>query len=250
MHMIPRSLILACLALLAVAEENPLYTYKAEHHRDGIGKFYFGREIAQVMGHLAAGWLEREERTTEEAPEKLMEALDLEPGMVVADIGAGSGYFTRRIARRVGSEGMVHAVEIQPEMLALLEANMKKAGLSNYRKVLGTRTDPGLDQESVDLAIMVDVYHEFSHPHEMMLAIRRALKPDGQVVFVEYRGEDPAVPIKALHKMTRAQIRKEAAAQGLEWVRSSDVLPRQHILFFRKARQRTRQAEGTRILPP
>ncbi len=211
-----------------------LYTYKEVPDPDGIGKFYFGREIAQVMGHLGAGWLERSSREAEEAPSKLMNALALRPGMAVADIGAGSGFFTRRIARRIGASGIVYAVDIQPEMLKILKANMERRELTNYRLVQGTEKDPKLAEGSVDLAILVDVYHEFAFPHEMMIAIRKALKPGGRVVLVEYRGEDDWVPIKPLHKMTQSQVKKEAAAQGFKWIETLDVLPRQHILVFGK----------------
>ena len=159
----------------------PLYTHKEVSDPDGIGKVYFGREIAQVMGHRGAGWLERSSRELEEAPSKLMNALKLRPGMAVADIGAGSGYFTRRIARRIGASGIVYAVDIQPEMLKILKANMERRRLTNYRLVQGTEKDPKLADESVDLAILVDVYHEFAFPHEMMTAIRKALKPGGRV---------------------------------------------------------------------
>lgn len=211
-----------------------LYTYKEVPAPDGIGKFYFGREIAQVMGHRGAGWLERSSREAEESPSKLMDALKLRPGMAVADIGAGSGYFTRRIARRIGDNGIVYAVDIQPEMLKILKANMESRGLTNYRLVQGTEKDPKLADESVDLAVLVDVYHEFAFPHEMMTGIREALKPGGRVVLVEYRGEDKWVPIKPLHKMTQSQVKKEAAAQGFQWIKTLDVLPRQHILIFGK----------------
>lgn len=154
--------------------------------------------------------------------------------MAVADIGAGSGYFTRRIARRIGANGIVYAVDIQPEMLKILKANMESRGLTNYRLVQGTEKNPKLADGSLDLAILVDVYHEFAFPHEMMTAIRKALKPGGRVVLVEYRGEDKWVPIKPLHKMTQSQVRKEAAAQGFKWIETLDVLPRQHILIFEK----------------
>lgn len=214
--------------------KTPLYTHKEVPNPDGIGKVYFGREIAQVMGHRGAGWLERSSRELEEAPSKLMNALKLRPGMAVADIGAGSGYFTRRIARRIGASGIVYAVDIQPEMLKILKANMERQGLTNYRLVQGTEKDPKLADESVDLAILVDVYHEFAFPHEMMTAIQKALKPGGRVVLVEYRGEDEWVPIKPLHKMTQSQVKKEAAAQGFKWIETLDVLPRQHILIFGK----------------
>ena len=210
------------------------YEFRAEHDRDGIGKFYFDREIAHVMGHLGARWLERSAREIEEAPSKLIASLQLKPGMTVADIGAGSGYFTRRLARAVGPEGVVYAVDIQPEMLQILGTKMAKAGLSNYRPVLGKLKDPSLPPASIDVALMVDVYHEFEFPHEMMAAIRKALKPDGRVVFVEYRGELDWVPIKPLHKMTQAQVKREAAAQGFKWIETIDVLPRQHIVIFGK----------------
>lgn len=212
----------------------PYYEFKAEHDRDGIGKFYFDREISHVMGHLAAGWLERGPREVEEAPAKLIASLKLERGMTVADIGAGSGYFTRRLARKVGATGLVYAVDIQPEMLQILGEKMTAIGLSNYRPILGDLKDPKLPDSSIDIVLMVDVYHEFEFPHEMTAAIRKALKPDGRVVFVEYRGEDDWVPIKPLHKMTQAQVKREATAQGFKWIQTVDVLPRQHIIIFGK----------------
>ncbi len=215
-------------------KENSRYIFKELHDRDGIGKFYFEREIAHVMGHLGAGWLERTSREIEEAPSQLMDALKLTKGMTIADIGAGSGYFTRRMARRIGDEGKVLAVDIQPEMLEILRDNMAKAGLSNYKPILGTEKDPNLPEASVDLVLMVDVYHEFAFPHEMMIAIYKALKPNGRVAFVEYRGEDDWVPIKPLHKMTEAQVKKEASAQGFRWIETIGVLPRQHIIIFGK----------------
>jgi ubiquinone/menaquinone biosynthesis C-methylase UbiE len=214
------------------------YEFRKEHSRDGIGKFYMGREIAHVMGHQAADWLERPERAQEEHTEKLVEQLKARSGDVVADIGAGTGYFSRRIAKRVGPNGTVLAVEIQPEMLQLLTNQMAAAGITNVKPVLGTITDPKLPPNSVDLAFMVDVYHEFDHPYEMMQAITRSLKPGGRVVFVEFRGEDPAVPIKPLHKMTEAQVKKEMSALPLEWVETIGVLPRQHIIVFRKTGRR------------
>jgi ubiquinone/menaquinone biosynthesis C-methylase UbiE len=210
------------------------YEFRKEHSRDGIGKFYMGREIAHVMGHQAADWLERPERDEEEHTGKLVEQLKVKPGDVIADIGAGTGYFSRRLAVKTGSKGSVLAVEIQPEMLDRLTNQMAKAGITNVRAVLGTITDPKLPPESVDLAFMVDVYHEFDHPWEMMQAITRALKPGGRVVFVEFRGEDPDVPIKPLHKMTETQVKREMSALPLEWIETISVLPRQHIIIFRK----------------
>jgi len=217
-----------------VAVKAPRYTYRRVHDPDGSGKFYMGREIAQVMGHLAAGWLDRPEREAEEQPAKLMEALKLKPGMVVADVGAGSGYFTFRLAERVGETGKVLAVDIQPEMLEIIRKRAAERGFKNVRLVRGTISDPKLPANSVDLILMVDVYHEFSHPWEMTEAMVRSLKPGGKLVFVEYRMEDPSVPIKLVHKMTEAQVRKEMSVHPLRWVDTLPVLPRQHIITFEK----------------
>lgn len=201
--------------------------------RDGIGKYYLGREIAHFMTHQGAPWLERPEREDEERPDLVLAALRLKPGDAVADIGCGTGYFSWRMAKAVGDRGVVYGVEIQPEMLALLAARMKERGVTNVVGVTGTVRDPNLPQP-VDLVLMVDVYHEFSHPWEMLDAICRRLKPGGRVVFIEYRGEDPAVPIKPLHKMTEAQVRREMAAQPLTHVETIRTLPRQHLIIFRK----------------
>jgi ubiquinone/menaquinone biosynthesis C-methylase UbiE len=152
----------------------------------------------------------------------------------VADIGAGSGYFSRRLALRLGGQGKVLAVDIQPEMLDLLTNKMNRLGITNVVPVLGTVSDPKLPPGSVDLALLVDVYHEFAFPYEMMAGIGRSLRPSGRVVFVEFRAEDPLVPIKLLHKMTEAQVRKEMALLPLRWTATSEVLPRQHIIVFEK----------------
>jgi ubiquinone/menaquinone biosynthesis C-methylase UbiE len=218
----------------AAAQREALYEYRAQHDPDGIGKFYAGREIAQVMGHQAADWLERPERQEEERPDLLLEALRIEPGASVADIGAGSGYYTRRLAKKVGERGVVYAVDIQPEMIALLASNMAASNIHNVRTVLGTLTDPKLPPASVDLILMVDVYHEMDHPYEMAQAMCAALKPGGRMVFVEFRAEDPKVPIKPLHKMSEAQVRKEMKRQPLDWVETNEKLPWQHIIVFRK----------------
>lgn len=203
--------------------------------RDGIGKYYFGREIAQVMGHQGAGWLERPEREVEERTDLLLAALDLKPGEVVADVGAGSGYFTWRMAQRVGPAGRVYAVEIQQLMLDLLMANMRRRGVAErVQPVLGAADTPRLPEGSCDLILLVDVYHEFEHPFEMAQAMVRALKPGGRLVLVEYRGEDPEVPIKPLHKMTAAQVRRELAVHPVKFEANLTGLPRQHILVFRK----------------
>jgi precorrin-6B methylase 2 len=214
--------------------EKPTYEYRKQHDPDGIGKFYMGREIAQVMGHLAAGWLDRPEREREEQPAKLMEALKLKPGEVVADIGAGSGYFTFRLADRVGPKGKVVAVEIQQEMLDIISRKMKQNNVANIELVLGKEDDPKLAAASVDLILLVDVYHEFEFPYEMTTAMVKALKPGGRLVFVEYRLEDPEVPIKLVHKMTERQVLKEMEIHPLKHVKTSNVLPRQHIIIFEK----------------
>src|SRR6266566_1687236 len=210
------------------------YEYRREHDPNGIGKFYLGREIAHVMGHQAADWLERPEREAEEKPELLIEALKLKPGDGVADIGAGTGYYSWRMAKLVGDQGLVYAVDIQQEMLDLLATKMAERKITNVKGVLGTITDPKLPAHSVDLVLMVDVYHEFDHPFEMMQAICQALKPGGRVVFVEFRAEDPKVPIKEVHKMSEAQVRKEVSAQPLEWVETIATLPWQHVIVFKK----------------
>ena len=212
----------------------PRYETRADHDPDGIGKFYMGREIAQVMGHEAADWLDRPEREQEEAPDKMLDALHLKPGQAVADIGAGSGYMSFRLARRVGPKGVVWAEDIQPEMLTIIRKRMQEHHVANVKTVLGTITDTKLPPNSVDLILLVDVYHEFDHPWEMTQAMVRALKPGGRLVFVEYRLEDPEVPIKRLHKMSVAQVRREMAIFPLRWVETNETLPRQHILIFRK----------------
>ncbi len=217
-----------------VSAETNRYEFRALHNPGGIGKFYMGREIALVMGHESASWLERPQRVAEEAPDTLVNELGIGPGEVVADIGAGTGYLSRRLAQKVGPAGRVLAVDVQPEMLALLQNFDWRLGLSNITAVLGTTTNPQLPPASVDLAVMVDVYHEFDFPYEMMQGICRALKPDGRVVFVEYRAENPAIPIKPLHKMTEAQVKKEMAVLPLEWAQTLEGLPRQHMIFFRK----------------
>ncbi|RZJ11953.1 MAG: methyltransferase domain-containing protein [Rubrivivax sp.] len=201
---------------------------------DGIGKRYMGREIAAVMGWQGAAWLEREEREREERTDLLVKALALKPAMVVADIGAGTGYLARRMAPLVMPGGKVLAVDVQPEMVAMLQAAVRQSGLTQIEPVLGAEDDVKLPAASVDLAIMVDVYHELALPYEVLTSIVQALKPGGQLVFVEYRAEDPQVPIKKLHKMREAQIKREAAVHPLVWERTVQTLPWQHIVVFRK----------------
>lgn len=213
---------------------DPEYQVQAVHDPDGIGKFYLGREIAQVMGHEGADWLERPEREAEEHTSQMVDLLNLKPGEVVADIGAGTGYLSRQLAAKLVPTGKVLAVDIQPEMLALLAKRMARFGITNVVPVLGTVSDPKLPANSVDLVLMVDVYHEFEFPFEMMSNICRSLKPGGRVAFVEYRAEDPNVPIKPLHKMSEAQVRKEMKRLPLVLLRTSEQLPRQHLMVFEK----------------
>jgi len=221
------------LSLAAVEAREPAERYvKVAPSADGIGRSYMGREIAQVMGWQGASWLEREEREREERSDILMRVLDFKPGTVVADIGAGTGYYARRIADRVGPAGKVYAVDVQPEMIKMLQSLARQRGYGNITPVLGGVDDVKLPAASVDVAIMVDVYHELEFPHEVMTSILRAVKPGGRVVFVEYRAEDPRVPIKQLHKMSEAQVRREAAQHALVWERTANDLPWQHVVIF------------------
>jgi ubiquinone/menaquinone biosynthesis C-methylase UbiE len=222
------------------------YEFREEHDPNGIGKFYFGREIARVMGHQGIEWLERAEREEEEKLTLMVESLGLEPGMVVADIGAGSGVISAMMADRIGPDGVVLAVDIQQEMLDALAERCRKSGITNIKGILGTVKSPKLKPGSVDLAIMVDVYHEFDFPYEMLKDIAHSLKPGGRVVFVEYRKEDPLVPIKEVHKMAEAQVKLEADQPefGLEWKETIDRLPRQHMVVFeRVAPEQSGEAE-------
>jgi ubiquinone/menaquinone biosynthesis C-methylase UbiE len=216
------------------AQPQARYEIRKDHDPDGIGKFYMGREIAQVMGHQAAEWLERPEREREEEPAKLMEALAIKPGDVVADVGAGSGYFTFRLSECVGPKGKVYANDIQQEMLDIIAKRMKDKGVKNIELIRGTESDSKLPAGAVDLILLVDVYHEFEYPYEMTEAMVRSLKPGGRLVFVEYRLEDPQVPIKLVHKMMEKQVLKEMEPHALRWVKTSEVLPRQHIITFEK----------------
>jgi SAM-dependent methyltransferase len=222
-----------CEAAPAAAEQPGIYEYRSPS-RDGIGKVYMGREISFTLDHRGIRWLEREERAAEERPDLLVDLLDLPADTAIADIGAGSGYLTFRIQPLV-PQGRVVAVDIQPEMLERVESRSKELGVSNVETVLGTETDPNLPDSSIDAALMVDAYHEFSHPREMMEAIVRALVPGGLVFLVEYRAEDPDVPMYPLHKMTVKQARREMAAVGLEFVENRAGLPWQHVLVFRKS---------------
>lgn len=210
--------------------------YQSRPARDpnGIGRYYQGRQIAHVMGHEGADWLERDERRQEEGTATLIKELHLKPTDTVADIGAGTGFFSFQLAPLV-PQGRVLAVDIQPEMIAELKQRQVKNGLRNVEPVLGTTSNPHLPADAVDVVLIVDAYHEFDKPREMGLAIRQALRPGtGRLALVEYRAEDPNVPIKEIHKMTVAQARKEMAAIGLEFVEVRETLPQQHLLLFRR----------------
>lgn len=193
-----------------------------------------GRLIAPVMGPGGAAWLDRAEREREERPSLAVRLLRLQPGQTVADIGAGSGYYTELLSRAVGPSGKVYATEIQPEMLRLLERRVQRRKLANVITVLATETDPRLPRESLDLALLVDVYHEFAHPQQMLRRIREALKPGGRLVLIEFRKEDPAVPIREEHKMSVAEARAEVEPEGFRFEAVLNDLPWQHILIFRK----------------
>ena len=228
------ALLLAASAALAqpaaVAERYSLVPASA----DGIGKRYMGREISAVMGWQGAAWLERAEREREERTDLLLPMLEIKSGIAVADVGAGSGYFARRLAARVGPRGAVYAVDVQPEMVRMLEALARQPGLGQIKPVQGSATAVKLAAASIDLALMVDVYHELEFPYEVLASIVQALKPGGRVVFVEYRAEDASVPIKPLHKMSEAQVKTEAARHPLTWERTLGGLPWQHVVVFRK----------------
>ena len=221
------------ITLPTLAAENPGYIEDQSRRTTGIGKFYMGREISFVMGHQAAGWLNRPGRIQEEMPDEVVANMKLEPTHVVADIGAGSGYFSFRIAKLV-PEGKVLAVDIQQEMLDIVEATKAKEDVTNIEGVKGAIDNPNLPMNSIDAAIMVDAYHEFSHPFEMINGIYNALRPGGRIFLLEYRGEDASVPIRPLHKMTQEQVIKEMGVFGLEWTEPLDFLPWQHMMVFTK----------------
>jgi len=200
--------------------------------RDGIGKFYKGREISKVMGHFGAAWLERESRSVEENPKLAVKLLNLKKNMIVADFGAGTGYFTSHLAEQCS---LVFAVDIQPEMIELNKKNMKSKNLKNVQYILNTPKKTKLPINSVDLILLVDVYHELEFPFEVLNDMKKALKPNGLIVLLEFRAEDPRVPIKPLHKMSVSQISKEMNFIGLELFRNIQKLPRQHMLFFKQS---------------
>lgn len=229
----PHALELMGLAARATQAAGPLYETRQNHDPDGTGKFYMGREIAQVMGPGGIPWLDRAQREHEEKPALVLEALQLRGNETIADVGAGSGYYTFRLAPKVPA-GKVLAVDIQDEMLAALRRRVAEQKVSNVEVIKGAEKDPHLPANSLDVALMVDVYHELAYPYEVMTAIRKALKPGGRMVFVEFRKEDPALAIKGLHKMSLDQLEKEMAVVNLTFVKSVETMPIQHIAIFEK----------------
>ncbi|MDB5350739.1 MAG: methylase involved in ubiquinone/menaquinone biosynthesis [Planctomycetota bacterium] len=218
-------------------------------HAD-TGKTFMGREIADVMSYLGADWLVRPEREQEEQPEAMLDALKIKPGDTVADIGAGVGYTSARISKRVGPKGTVLATDVQPQMIKMLRDNMKTMGITNVKAIACTPTETGLPDNAVDLAILIDVYHECSDPVATLKGIRKALKPGGRLVLVEFRAEDPDVPIKPEHKMTVAQVKKEIEPQGFAFKELHDFLPWQHIIIFEKpTKEKTDAPKGAEPAP-
>jgi ubiquinone/menaquinone biosynthesis C-methylase UbiE len=224
-----------CLLLLvAFSAFGARYETRATHDPDGIGKFYMGREIAHVMGPGGIIWLERSERDREERPQLVLDALDIREGTTVADLGCGSGYYAFRMSRLVGASGKVFAVDIEPRMLQFVRERAQREAVTNIAPIQATPLDPNLLADSIDLLLMVDVYHELEHPFEVMEKVRDALKQGGRVALVEYRTEDPKVMIKAVHKMTEKQIVAEMRAVGLKHVKTVRNLPLQHLVIFEK----------------
>lgn len=215
------------------APDSAGYQRKAPIDPNGIGKYYMGRQIAHVMGHDAAAWLERPDRQQQEGTDLLLRALHLKPTDVVADLGAGTGYFSFLMSPLV-PQGRVLAVDIQPEMIDKIKSVSAERHIGNVEPVLGTTRNPNLPASTLDLVLVVDAYHEFDHPREMMRAVRNALKPGGRVALVEYRAEDPSLPIKRIHRMSEEQARRELEAVGLKFVTNDKSLPQQHLLIFQR----------------
>lgn len=221
-----------CSAPPATSSGEEGYIFR-EGSRDGIGKFYLGREISGIMGFAGKDWLERSEREQEEGVSLVLANLPLTDSSVVADIGAGSGYYSFRLAKKV-PDGFVYAVEVQKEAIDYLRAKKEALGYSHVLPVLGSDRAVNLPEATLDLAILVDVYHELEFPKEMLQSLRKSLKSSGKLVLIEYRGEDPAIPIKELHKMTVLQAKKELRANGFSLVENGQFLPIQHFLVFEK----------------
>ena len=220
-----RIILFACLFALIPG----IYAFQSEHPISG-------RHIAPVMGVGGADWLDRGERELEENPDGALDAIGLKPGMVVADVGAGTGYMTLKLAKRVGSSGKVYAEDVQPDMLRRLRQNAAAAKLDNIQTVLGAEADPKLPPNTLDLILLVDVYHEFSQPQRMLRRMRESLKPDGRLVLLEYRKEDPSIPIRPEHKMSVQEVKLELEAEGFHLDQVLETLPRQHILILTKAK--------------
>jgi SAM-dependent methyltransferase len=225
---------LLALGTFASASDASRYEIRATHDPNGTGRFYMGREIAQVMGPGGIPWLERPEREEEERPTSAIDALELREGQTVVDFGAGSGYFAFRMAPLVGTRGKVLAVDIEDAMLKVIRARAEREGVTNVVTIRSTIDDPKLPAASVDLLLMVDVYHELANPYEVMQKIVAALKGGGRVAFVEYRKEDPAIMIKEVHKMSVQQLVREMQAVGLKHVKTIETLPIQHLVVFEK----------------
>ncbi|MHC2070218.1 class I SAM-dependent methyltransferase [Bremerella sp. T1] len=225
----------AFAAALLCATACQTYAQEGVEQIDGR-PVYLGRQIAQTMHYTGAPWLIRESRQREEDCEKMLKNLGVEPGMTVCDMGCGNGFYSLQMAKLVGENGKVLAVDIQPEMLRLLKARAAEQEIDNIELILGDIDDPKLPKEKVDLILCVDVYHEFSHPVEMLKGMRESLKPDGKIALLEFRMEDPNVPIKLLHKMSKKQMLKEYEANGFQLAKQFDGLPWQHMMFFEKAK--------------
>jgi ubiquinone/menaquinone biosynthesis C-methylase UbiE len=223
----------ACSDQTPAQSTDERYIYKGEN-KDGSGKLYMGREISWTMGHEGARWLNRKTRQQEERTDLLLAKLPISPGDNIADIGAGTGFFSVPMAEVTGTNGTVYAVDIQPEMLARTQKRATKAGITNIKLVLATEKSPGLPADTLNMVLLVDAYHEFAWPWEVMTAVYASLVPGGTVVLIEYREEDPDVPILRLHKMSEQQARKEMSAVGFEFVENAEFLPQQHFLVFRK----------------
>ena len=225
LQLLLRSAIISTAVLCAMA---PVALPQTEHP-------VTGRRIAPVMGVSGADWLNRPGREREENTQRALEELHLRPGMVVGDIGAGTGYFSLKIAKRVAPTGKVYANDIQPQMINKLRANAEAAGITNVVPVLGTESNPNLPFAQLDLIIMVDVYHELSRPQRMLQQMHAALNPNGQLVLLEYRKEDLSVPIRPEHKMSLEEVKAEVEPEGYRFEKSVETLPWQHMVFFRKA---------------
>jgi ubiquinone/menaquinone biosynthesis C-methylase UbiE len=210
------------------------YELRRDHDPNGIGKFYLGREIANVMSFQGAGWLERPEREREERVSKLMPSLDIKEGQVVVDLGAGSGFHTMKLSKLVGAEGRVYAVDIQPEMLDIIGKRVQKDKITNVVLVHSTEKDPKLPAGKIDMILMVDVYHELAYPYEVTRELVKALKPGGRLVFVEFRLEDKKVPILDVHRMSIKQVMKEMEPFALKHTKTLNHLPWQHVIIFEK----------------